>query len=206
MNIYTFLFTSFMIIIIPGTGVVYTISMGLLKGKKAGVIAAFGCTLGIIPHLFLSIMLSSLLRQMSGQAFFVLQSAGALYLFYLGIGMILSNTKFDLYRTMNMKNSSAIIIKAILINVLNPKLTLFFFSFLPQYMNAESQNYVKESMLLSIVFMSVTFFVFGAYGVLAGFVKTILWNSPKRIHRLQQLFGLIFIAFALKLISSGFLG
>lgn len=202
MNIYTFILTSFIIIIIPGTGVIYTISVGLMKGNKAGMIAALGCTAGILPHLFVSIALSSWLQHMSEQAFFVLKSAGAFYLFYLGIGMILSKTKLDFSKTIAIERSSAIIIKAVLINVLNPKLTLFFFSFLPQYVNSGSQNYVKESIGLGIVFMAVTFLVFALYGFLAGYMKALLHDSPKRIKRIQQVFGLIFIAFAVNLIGS----
>lgn len=203
MNIYTFIMASFIIIIIPGTGVIYTISVGLTKGNKAGVIAALGCTAGIIPHLVVSIMLSSFLRQMNEQVFFILKSAGAFYLFYLGIGMFSAKTKMDFSKTITSEKSSAIIIKAILINVLNPKLTLFFFSFLPQYVKAGSQYYIRESIILGIVFMAVTFIVFGAYGFLAGFIKTVFRNSSDRLVRVQRLFGLIFIAFALNLIGSG---
>ncbi len=202
MNIYTFIITSFIIIITPGTGVIYTISVGLMKGKKTGMIAALGCTAGILPHLLVSIALSSVLQQMSELAFFVLKSAGAFYLFYLGIGMILTKTRLDFSKTITIEKPSAIILKAILINVLNPKLTLFFFSFLPQYVNSGSQDYVKESIWLGIVFMAVTFFVFSLYGFLAGYMKALLHDSSKMIQRIQKTFGLIFIAFAVNLIGS----
>lgn len=202
MNTYTFIFTSLIIILIPGTGVIYTISTGITKGKKASIIAAIGCTAGIIPHLIVSIGLSSLLLKMSEQAFFVLKLAGALYLLYLGIGMLLSKTKLDFSKTINQDKATAIIRSGILINLLNPKLTLFFFSFLPQYISSNSQSYIKESILLGIAFMIMTFLVFVIYGILAGSMKGLITKSTKRLQRIQQLFGIIFIAFAINLATS----
>ena len=93
MNTYAFIITSLIIILIPGTGVIYTISTGLIKGKKASIIAALGCTAGILPHLFVTIALSSWLMKMSERAFFLLKCAGVLYLLYLGISMIVSKKK-----------------------------------------------------------------------------------------------------------------
>lgn len=199
MNTYTFILTSFIIILIPGTGVIFTISTGITKGKKASTIAALGCTAGIIPHLIVSIGLSSLLLKMSEQALFVLKLAGALYLLYLGVGMLLSKTKLDFSKTINQDNTAAIIRSGILINLFNPKLTLFFFSFLPQYISSNSQSYIKESILLGIAFMILTFLVFVIYGILAGSMKGLITKSPKRLQRIQQLFGIIFIAFAINL-------
>ncbi|AFM41103.1 putative threonine efflux protein [Desulfosporosinus acidiphilus SJ4] len=202
MSIYTFIVTSLIIILLPGTGVIYTISTGITKGKKASAIAALGCTAGILPHLMISIGFSSVLLRMSEQAFFVLKMAGVLYLFYLGVRMLLSKTKLDLGETIKEENPGTVIRRAILINLLNPKLTLFFFSFLPQYLSRNSQSYIRESFLLGIVFMLLTFIVFAGYGILAGSVKTIVAKSPKRLQGISQVFGIIFIVFAINLAAS----
>jgi len=202
MNTYTFLITSLIIILIPGTGVIYTISTGITKGKKASVIAAIGCTAGIIPHLAVSIGLSSVLLKMSEQAFFVLKLIGALYLLYLGIGMLISKTKLDFAETIDQEKTATIIRRGVLINLLNPKLTLFFFSFLPQYISSNSQSYIKESFLIGTAFMMLTFLVFVLYGMLAGSMKRAITKSPKRLQRIQQLFGIIFITFAINLAMS----
>ena len=202
MSNYTFIITSLIIILIPGTGVIYTISTGITKGGKASAIAALGCTVGIIPHLIVSIGLSSLLLKMSEQAFFVLKLAGALYLLYLGVGLLLSKTKLDFSKTINQDNTTEIIRRGILINLFNPKLTLFFFSFLPQYINSNSQSYIKESIILGIAFMMLTFLVFVIYGILASSMKELITKSPKRLQRIQQLFGTIFIVFAIDLATS----
>lgn len=236
MDTSTFILTSLIIVLLPGTGVIYTISTGLTRGKKSSIIAAIGCTLGIIPHLIVSISLSSLLLKMNSQSFFILKILGGLYLLYLGIGMI--NSKADLDISFNNaatvkehnnitrasnkpenntataenydsttsinKNKSTnnlftIVTRGILINLLNPKLTLFFFSFLPQYVSTNSDSYIKTALLLGLVFMFITLIVFIGYGLLAGFMKSFLVNSPKRVKSIQNVFGIIFIIFAVKL-------
>lgn len=202
MNTYTFLITSLIIILIPGTGVIYTISTGISKGKKESIFAALGCTTGIVPHLCTSIIFSSLLVKMSPEAFLILKMAGAIYLLYLGFGMLFSKTGFDFESSQTEKKSTTIIRRGILINLLNPKLTLFFFSFLPQYVSSNSQNYVIECLLYGFAFMLLTFVVFVGYGMLAGIAKKSIINSPKWINLIQKLFGIIFIAFAIELALS----
>lgn len=202
MNTYTFLITSLIIILIPGTGVIYTISTGISKGKKASIFAALGCTAGIVPHLCASIVLSSFLVKMSPEAFLIMKIVGALYLLYLGFGMLLSKTGLEFDNKQTEKNSTTIIRRGILINLLNPKLTLFFFSFLPQYVSSNSQNYVIECMLYGFAFMVLTFAVFVGYGMLADAAKKSITNSPKWMNLIQKLFGIIFIVFAIELALS----
>lgn len=199
MSAWTFFITSLIIILIPGTGVIYAISTGLIKGRKASVFAAIGCTAGIVPHLSASIALSSLLMRMNDRVFLVIKLAGMLYLLYLGAGMLFSKTKLDFGNTKMNDNATAIIRHGVLINLLNPKLTLFFFSFLPQYVSVESQSYIGEALWYSLAFMLLTFVVFVGYGVLAGSISSFLTRSPKRLMRIQQLFGIIFVTFAIQL-------
>ncbi len=202
MNTYTFFITSFIIILSPGTGVIYTISVGISKGKKASILAAFGCTAGIIPHLCLSIALSSLLVKMSSEAFTIMKLLGALYLLYLGVGMMLSKTKLDLESAKAEDSPVPIVRRGILINLLNPKLTLFFFSFLPQYVNSNGMNYIIESLAYGLAFMLLTLLVFIGYGILGGTAKRLIISSPKRMILLQKFFGVIFIIFAVQLALS----
>lgn len=202
MNTYNFIIASLIIILIPGTGVIYTVSTGLTKSKKASILAALGCTIGIVPHLCMSIALSSLLFEMGELAFEILKMAGALYLVYLGIGMIRSKTKIEFNQQQSQDKVAAIIYRGVFINLLNPKLTLFFFSFLPQYISSSSQSYMQESLLLGGGFMLLTFVVFVCYGILAGLMSGIVSKSPKGLQRIQQLFGSVFIIFAIQLAIS----
>ncbi len=202
MNTVNFLITSLIIILIPGSGVVYTISTGITQGKRASIFAALGCTMGIIPHLCISIALSSFLVKMNNQTFLILKLIGALYLLYLGIGMMRSKTSFNLSNCKTQEKASTIIRSGILLNLLNPKLTLFFFSFLPQYAKSTSNNYITECLLYGLAFMLLTLLVFIGYGLLAGTTNKFFENSPKRISLIQKLFALIFIVFAVQLAFS----
>lgn len=202
MNTVSFLITSFIIILIPGTGVTYTISTGITKGKKSSIFAALGCTMGIIPHLCVSIALSSFIMKMSNNAFFILKLIGAIYLLYIGIGMIISKTSFEVANSKSEEKVSTIIRSGILINLLNPKLTLFFFSFLPQYVKSTRDNYITECLFYGFAFMILTLLVFIGYGLLAGTTNKFFINSPKRISILQKIFGIIFIIFAIQLALS----
>lgn len=202
MSAYTFFITSLIIILIPGTGVIYTVSVGITNGKKTSVLAALGCTMGIIPHLCISIGLSSLLMKMSNEVFTVIKLAGALYLLYLGAGMMLSKTKLELEYAKSNSKPITIILRGILINLLNPKLTLFFFSFLPQYVSSDSKNYVFQSFILGLTFMLLTLGVFIGYGILAGTAKRLINSSQRRMVILQKCFGIVFVSFAIKLALS----
>lgn len=199
MNTLNFFITSFIIILIPGTGVTYTISTGLTRGKKYSFFAALGCTLGILPHLCASIVLSSVLMQMSNTAFLVIKLIGSIYLLYLGISMIRMHSDFELAAVKSEESAAAVIRNGILINLLNPKLTLFFFSFLPQYAGSRNDNYGMECLFYGFLFMLLTFLVFIGYGLLAGISNKFFANSPKRMSMLQKVFGIVFILFAVQL-------
>lgn len=199
MNTLSFFISSLIIILIPGTGVIYTISTGISKGKKASAFAALGCTAGITPHLCLSIALSSLILQLGSRAFDIVKIAGALYLLYLGIGMIASKSKLNFESSQDELKASAIVRQGILINLLNPKLTIFFFSFLPQYISTSNKNYFSQSLMLGITFMLLTLLVFIGYGILAGSAKKLIEKSARTTCILQKCFGLTFVIFAIQL-------
>ena len=203
MNVFTFFVSTLIIILIPGTGVIYTISVSISKGNKASILAAFGCTVGIIPHLCISIALSSLLVNMSSSAFTIMKLLGTLYLLYLGAGMMRSKSKLELGHVTTEEKPIQIAYRGILINLLNPQLTLFFFSFLPQYVNSNGKHYVIESFIYGLICMILTLIVFMGYGLLGGITKQLIINSPKRMNLVQRLFGIIFIVFAVQLALSG---
>lgn len=198
---YGFILTSLVIILMPGTGVIYTVSTGITGSKKDCIAAAIGCTAGIIPHLIASIVGLSAIFHTSALLFHVIKMIGIAYLLFLGFGMIRNNGGLKINEGTKEENKFKIMTKGILINLLNPKLTLFFFSFLPQFILKEN-NYLYQMMLLSIVFMGLTFIIFVLYGLLANYFKTIINSSAKMTRRLQQLFGIVFIGLAAKLAFS----
>jgi len=198
-----FLLASLIVVLIPGTGVVYTITTGLTLKWRASLAAAIGCTLGIVPHILASILGLSALLNMSAQVFSVLKLAGAVYLLYLALNMWREAGTLELNKKSAETSAAKIITKAIAINLLNPKLTIFFFAFLPLFVSKSSASPVTEMVLLSIVFMSLTLIVFALYGILASGISTYLTNSSSgSIKRIQQTFAVILAGFAVKLAFS----
>lgn len=197
-----FLLASLIIVLIPGTGVVYTITTGLTLQWRASLAAAVGCTLGIIPHILASIFGLSALLNMSAQAFSAIKWAGALYLLYLAWNMWRQAGALEIQKKSTESSFKSIILKAIAINLLNPKLTIFFFAFLPLFVSKDSSSPTLEMILLSAVFMGITFMVFALYGLLASGISAYLANSVKAVKRLQQAFAVILAGFAVRLALS----
>ena len=197
-----FLLSSLIVVLIPGTGVVYTITTGLTLKWRASIAAAIGCTLGIVPHILASILGLSALLDMSAQVFSALKMAGAMYLLYLAWNMWREAGTLEINKKSTETSAAQIVIKAIAINLLNPKLTIFFFAFLPLFISKNSSSPTMEMIMLSIVFMGMTFFIFALYGILASGISAYLINSSKAVKRLQQAFAVILAAFAVKLALS----
>lgn len=197
-----FLLASLVVVLVPGTGVVYTITTGLTLKWKASIVAAIGCTLGIVPHILAGIFGLSALLNMSAQVFSVLKWAGAIYLLYLAWNMWREAGTLEIDKKSTETSAVQIIIKAIAINLLNPKLTLFFFAFLPLFVSKNSPSPTVEMIVLSSVFMGITFIVFAVYGILASGISSYLMNSSNAVKRLQKAFAVILATFAVKLALS----
>jgi threonine/homoserine/homoserine lactone efflux protein len=197
-----FLLASLVVVLIPGTGVVYTITTGLTLNWRASLAAAIGCTLGIVPHILASILGLSALMNMSAQVFSIVKLAGAFYLLYLAWNMWRESGTLEVSRKGAEATLTKIILKAIAINLLNPKLTIFFFAFLPLFVSKGSPAPTMEMLWLSIVFMGITLIVFALYGILASGISTYLTSSTKVMKRLQQAFALLLAGFAVKLALS----
>lgn len=194
-----FLLASFIVVLIPGTGVVYTITTGLTLPWRASLAAAIGCTLGIVPHILASILGLSALLNMSAKVFSVLKWAGSLYLLYLAWNMWREAGTLEINKKATETSVTKIIIKAIAINLLNPKLTIFFFAFLPLFVSKSSASPAGEMIVLSAVFMGITLMVFALYGILASGIRAYLTNSSSAVKRLQQTFAVILAGFAIQL-------
>ena len=197
-----FLLTSLVVVLVPGTGVVYTITTGLTLKWRASIFAAIGCTLGIVPHILASIFGLSALLNMSAQVFSVLKWTGVIYLLYLAWNMWQEAGTIDLNKKSAETSVTQIIMKAIAINLLNPKLTLFFFAFLPLFVSKNSPSPTVEMLVLSAVFIGITFLVFAVYGILASGISAYLMNSSKAVKRIQEAFAVILAGFAVKLALS----
>jgi threonine/homoserine/homoserine lactone efflux protein len=197
-----FLLTSLVVVLVPGTGVIYTVSTGLALGWRASIAAALGCTAGILPHLTASILGLSAILHMSARAFQILKFAGALYLLYLAWSMWRDTGTWRFDRSIQQTNAFQIALRGLLINILNPKLTIFFFAFLPMFVTADGHSPTNQMIGLSAVFMLMTFIIFVLYGILASSISSYFTKSPRAIKRLQRSFALIFAALAVNLALS----
>ena len=194
-----FLLTSLIVVLIPGTGVIYTISNGLFLGWRASIAAALGCTTGIIPHLCASILGLSAILHMSAVAFQIVKYAGVLYLLYLAWSMWRETGGLTINSTDTNPKYRQIIVRGFLINILNPKLSIFFLAFLPLFVSPEASSPLMQMISLSGAFMAMTFVVFVCYGLSATTVRRFVINSEKVSTRLQKSFAAAFAALGIKL-------
>lgn len=197
-----FLLTSLIVVLIPGTGVVYTISTGLTLGKRASIVAALGCTAGIVPHLAATILGLSAVMHTSALAFQVLKYVGVAYLFYLAAATWRDKTAFALDKTQQYVTAGRLVTKALLLNILNPKLTLFFLAFLPQFITHDGPAPLLQLLTLSGVFMAMTFGIFVLYGLLAYTFRQAVIESPRVQTWLRRSFAAAFAGLAIDLALS----
>lgn len=175
---FEFLLTSLVVVLLPGTGVIYTLAVGLGRGFWPSVAAAFGCTLGIVPAALASIVGLSALLHTSAVAFLVIQYLGVAYLFYMAWSILREGGAMDVQEDKNRHGIFKIALTGTLINVLNPKLSLFFLAFLPQFVVADSGSATAQLVLLAAVFMAMTFAVFVVYGAFAALARDYVIRRP----------------------------
>jgi threonine/homoserine/homoserine lactone efflux protein len=189
-----FLITTLIVVASPGTGAVFTIATGLARGGKASIVAAFGCTLGIIPHMLAAITGLAAILHTSALAFSVLKYLGVAYLLYMAWSSLQERGALSVEPDRQQRSVWQVIVHAVLINILNPKLTIFFFAFLPQFVSADEIN-----LGMSGVFMLITFVVFAAYGLLAASVRDQVLSRPQVLSWMRRAFAGAFAALGAKL-------
>jgi len=183
----------------PGVGALFTLSEGLARGARGGVVAAFGCTLGIVPHLAAAVTGTAALLRASGVAFEVVKVAGVGYLLALAVATWRDRSELLVEHELRRRSAGRVILAAVLANLLNPKLTIFFFAFLPQFVPRSSGNQLRQMLVLSGVFMLMTLLVFAAYGACAGLVRQRVIARPGVVLRVRKLFAASFVALGAKL-------
>ena len=194
-----FLITSLIVVVSPGTGVLYTLGAGLSRGSRASVVAAFGCTLGIVPHMAAAIMGLAALLHTSALAFHTLTYLGVAYLLYMAWNALREKGALRVEREVGTRSAAQVIVSAILINILNPKLSIFFFAFLPQFVTADEPHALSRMFELSAVFMLLTFVVFVGYGLFAASIRNHVISRPRVLTWMRRIFAGAFVALGAKL-------
>ena len=194
-----FLLTSLIVVATPGTGVIYTLAAGLTRGARTSIVAAAGCTLGIVPHMAAAITGVAALLHTSAVAFGVLKYAGVAYLLYMAWSTLRDKGALAVEQEGAPSSPGKTITTGILINILNPKLTTFFFAFLPQFVSSDDPRGVLRMLQLSAVFMLLTFVIFSLYGVFAAAMRERVVSRPRVMAWMRRVFAGSFVALGLKL-------
>jgi threonine/homoserine/homoserine lactone efflux protein len=194
-----FLVTSLIVVASPGTGVLYTMAAGLSRGARASVIAAIGCTLGILPHMAAAITGLAALLHTSAVAFQTLKYIGVAYLLLIAWRTLKEKGALTVNAENTPRSATKVIISAILVNILNPKLTIFFFAFLPQFVSANDPRAFIRMVELSAVFMLLTLIVFIAYGSFAAAIRQHVISRPRVLTWMRRVFAGAFVALGARL-------
>ena len=194
-----FLVTSLIVIASPGTGVLYTLAAGRSRGSRASVVAAFGCTLGIVPHMAAAVMGLAALLHTSALAFQTLKYLGVAYLLYMAWSALRDKGALRVEPDVGARSAMQVTVTAILINILNPKLSIFFLAFLPQFVTADEPHPLSRMLMLSCVFMLLTFTVFVGYGLFAASIRSHVISRPHVLTWMRRTFAAAFVALGAKL-------
>ncbi|MCL2309239.1 MAG: LysE family translocator [Proteobacteria bacterium] len=195
----SFLLTSFIVIASPGTGVLYTLAAALTRGSRASVVAAFGCTLGIVPHMLGAMLGLAAVLHASALAFTALKGCGVLYLLYMAWQTLRETGALAVKDQIKERSNFRVMITGFLINILNPKLSIFFLAFLSQFIAADGRHPLATMLELSGAFMVMTFAVFVFYGLFAASVREHVITRPKVMTWLRRSFAAGFAVLGVKL-------
>lgn len=194
--------TSLIVVLLPGTGVLYTLAFGIGKGWRASVAAAFGCTLGIVPHIIASIAGLAALLHTSALAFLVIKYLGVVYLFYMAWCVLREEGTLQVSGRSTPTPASKIIVDGLLLNILNPKLSLFFLAFLPQFVPSNTAEPTYYMLGLAAIFMLLTFVVFIGYGAFASVTRRYIVSKPSVMAWLRRGFAGVFGVLGVRLALS----
>jgi len=194
-----FLITALIVVLIPGTGVLYTLALGLGQGRRAAIAAACGCTIGIVPHLLAATLGLAALLHTSALLFNVVKFAGVAYLLCLAFGALRSGGALAVSAKRTADTAWTVARRVALINILNPKLSIFFLALLPPFLSGNPATATVEMVLVGAVFMAMTFAVFVLYGVFAASVRDLILSSDRAMAWMNRSFAAVFAALATRL-------
>lgn len=191
-----FLLTALVVVIAPGTGVIYTLAMGLGQGRQAALWAALGCTVGIVPSLAAATLGLAAVLHTSALLFNIVKFAGVAYLLYLAWQALRAGGALSISAERSGEHGLVIARRAALINILNPKLSVFFLALLPPFLSGNAATATMEMALLGGIFMAMTFAVFVLYGLFAAKARDLILSSARVMAWLNRGFAAIFVALA----------
>ncbi|GGE61042.1 LysE family translocator [Priestia taiwanensis] len=197
-----FLVTAIVLIIIPGPDLIFTITQGMSNGRKAALATALGLSFGNIVHTLAAAFGLSLIVQTSVVVFTIFKTAGALYLFYLAYGAFTHRRDAMNMESQTKSNAKALFFRGLLMNILNPKVAIFFLTFLPQFINYEDENVPAQMMILGFIFIVLTAIIFGLLGYFAGFFRDRFLAKSQFNMYMNVTAAVIFVLLGIKLLTT----
>ncbi|MGB6329304.1 MAG: LysE family translocator [Halarcobacter sp.] len=202
-NVYLFIAASFLLCLAPGPDNIYVLTQGMTKSKKAALITTFGLCSGLIIHTTAAAFGISVIFKTSEVAFNIVKYAGALYLLYIAFQAFrYRNQALDL----SVQNSSSelkkLFVKGFFMNVLNPKVSIFFLAFLPQFVSPENGNVPLQMVSLGAIFMILTIIIFSSIGIAGNMLSAKLLEKPSIVKYMNILTSFVLGALAVKLALS----
>jgi len=194
-----FLVTTLIVVVSPGAGALYTIAAGLARGSKASLWAALFCTLGIVPHMIAAITGLAAILHTSALAFEIIKYLGVAYLLYMAWATLKETGALSVPTDAAPKSLKDMCIEVVLMNLLNPKLSIFFFAFLPQFVPTDAPGAIPQMLQLSGIFMLMTFVVFALYGLFAAAIRNQVVSRPAIMTWMRRTFAAAFVALGAKL-------
>ncbi len=198
-----FLATALVVVLIPGTGVVYTLAVAIGQGLRPSLVAAIGCTLGIVPHMVASILGLAALLHASALAFQLVKAAGVAYLLWMAWSVWRGRGTLTVEGRTTRVPVRKLIRDGILLNLLNPKLSVFFLAFLPQFVPMDAPGAALEMTGLALIFMAMTFAAFAIYGAFAASLRDRVLSKPRAMAWLRGTFAMSFALLGFRLAITG---
>ena len=198
-DVFLFLVAAMMLTLAPGPDNIYVLTRGVAQGKKAGFVAALGFSSGLFFHTLLAVLGFAAIIKAYPAAYHALQYAGAAYLVYLGIRTLRSAASMSLDATMTPVSLSRIFWQSVIANILNPKVTLFFIAFLPQFINVQAGHVAWQMLLLAVVFILQALAIFSAIAFFSGIVGAYFKRQARAALYLNRLAGCAFVGLGIRI-------
>jgi threonine/homoserine/homoserine lactone efflux protein len=195
-----FLTAAVLITLSPGPDNMMVLGAGIAKGRARGIAFGLGCAFGCLTHTLLAVVGVSALIAASPAAFTALKIAGGLYLIWMGIGALRSRGSAQVADRLPDESARRLFFKGLLANAINPKVVLFFLSFLPQFVVASRGDANWQIALLGLVFTLQAAVLFGLLGYFSGSIGQWLNRTPRAGMWLDRIAGAIFVGLGLRLI------
>lgn len=201
-SILLFIGASILLILAPGPDLLFTLTQGMTNGRRAGISTALGLSLGNIVHTLAAILGLSLIIKTSALAFTIFKILGAGYLFYLTYQVIKHRKDPIEVSTEPTAQTKGLFLRGFLMNVLNPKVAIFFLTFLPQFVNYQTGNVPMQLTVLGFIFILLTAIIFSLFGYFAGMIRDRFLAKPKFSEYLNMAAAAIFVCLGIKLLTS----